>query len=397
MLAVLAVGEIASTTTLLVGAGLLIRSLYELRHVDPGFAAASVLTARVDLPETRYSDPRRSASLADELLSRIRAEPIVAAAGAIHTLPIAGISSVRPYAVAGHTPSQDEPMAQYRIVTPGYFDALGIPVVTGRDFGERDGADAPLAIIVSESLARQIWRDGRAVGERMTFAGAPDLWGQVVGVVGDVRHHGLDRPPSPTMYWPAAQVERTESRTLARGLRTMTLVVKTSGATAAAVDSVRRQLAAVDPTVALRDVRTMDSIVRGSFAQRGFTTVLAITLSALALALAVVGVYGVLSYLVGRRTHEFAVRTALGARPREVMALAARRGILLVSAGLVMGLVGGLAASRLMGNLLFGVGAGDPATFVAVSLLIAVVGLLACSVPAIRAARGEPSHALRAD
>jgi predicted permease len=398
-LAALVIGEVALAATLLASTGLLVRSVDRLLRVDPGFAPERLLTAGVALPEVRYGPAARSAAFYEELLGRVRSVPGVAAAGAIHMIPLAGQGSVRPFAVRGvaSDPASPPLIAEYRIVTPGLFAALGIPLVAGRDFDERDLAGPP-AVIVSEGLARTAFAPGRAIGGGITFGGSAELWGEVVGVVGDVRHFRLDAPAPPTMYWSAAQVDRARSVTLARAARGMTLVVRTaSGATAAVSAAVPRNVRLADPAVPVPEVRSMEAILRDSVRPRSFTALLGVTLSSLSLLLALLGVYGVLSYVVGRSTQEFAVRLALGARPGEVAALAARRGARLVGAGLALGLVGGLGAARALGNLLFEVAPDDAATFLAVLALLAAVAGVACGLPAARASRVDPAVALRAE
>jgi putative ABC transport system permease protein len=393
---VLVVGEIALAVVLVVGVGLLLRSFWSVTRVDPGFQPAHVLSARIAMPERRYDDPGVLA-FTDAVLARLAALPGVTAVGATHALPLSGTNSVRPFVVAGRPlpPEGHEPTAGYRIVTPDYFRAMGIALVAGRPFGSADAGEAPPVVIVNQSFARSVWGDRSPMGARVTVGGRPDIWGEVVGVVRDVRHEALDGGAEPEMYWLYSQAWMDSTPTLLRWRRQMTLVVRGAGEPAALAGTVRRAVLELDPDQAVSGVRTMDELVESALAPRWFQLLMLAQLAALALTLATLGIYGAVATSVGERTRELGLRVALGAGPRAIRALVLGQGARLAIPGLAIGAAGALASTRLLARFLYGVRGEDPWTYAAVAALLVVVTLLACWLPARRATQVDPMITLR--
>jgi predicted permease len=289
----------------------------------------------------------------------------------------------------------EEPTADYRLVTPGYFRAMGIPLLRGRGFRPEDAGDAAPVVVVNESFARSVWGGRDPVGRRITVGGLPDVWGEVVGVVRDVQHTGLDRGRGPEMYWLYSQGWVDSSQTLRRSRRKMSLVIRGAGEPSALVGMVRRALLDVDGGEAVSGMRTMEDLVDASLAPRWFQLLLLGQLAALALTLAALGIYGAVAYAVGERTRELGVRVALGASPPAIRRLVLGQGAWLAGLGLAIGAICAIAATRALSSFLFEVGSTDPVTYVAVAALLAAVTLLACYVPVRRATRLDPAAALR--
>jgi putative ABC transport system permease protein len=387
----LVVAELALGLALLVGAGLLIRTLGSLQRVDPGFRTAGVASGRVIFPTAQYAEPERVAALLDEIVARIEAVPGVEAAGAVSVLPLSGSQSDVSYGVEGRMPPVgEEAAADLRVATPGYFEALEIPLLRGRLPRPGDDAQAPRVAVVSEELARRAFPDEDAVGRRMRVGGVRDPespWWTVVGVVGGVRDNTLARVPDPEIYLPMAQ----------QPSRVMRLVARSAAGAEVAADALRRAVEEVDRTLPVAQLGSVEETVRATLAPERFVTGLLAAFAGVALALAAVGLYGVMAYSVGQRTREIGVRMALGARPREVLALVLGQGAALLAGGL---LAGGLAAwglSRFLRGLLYGVEPYDPATFAATAALLGATALAASYLPARRAARVDPSVALRGE
>ena len=385
----LVAAEIALTMVLLVTAGLMTRSLGQLLRVDAGFDAQHVLTARVALSGAAYDSAERQQRFFETLIDRVRARPEVLSAGAVRNLPLAG-GGTNTFRVEG-LPAPDparRPEATMRGVAGDYFQAMAIPVVAGRAFTNRDRADTPLVVIVSAGLARRLFGDAsRAIGERLRFYAFPESAWTIVGVAGDVKTGRLDADAPPTIYY--THLQGAENR--------MSIVARTVRDPARLAGVVRREAHALDPTVAVYDVRTMEQQVARSpavFARR-LPLRLVGAFAVAALALAVVGIYGLVAYTVGQRTQELGIRIALGAQRRNILALVLREGVLLAAVGVSIGIVVALWATRTLGSLLYGIGAADPPTYAAVASLLGAVAVAASYLPARRAARVDPMVALR--
>jgi putative ABC transport system permease protein len=385
----LVVAEVALSLMLLIGAGLMVRSFVELMRVPSGLSAANVLTMNLALPGLKYTKYEQVAGFYAQALEKIAAVPGVEAVGATTTLPLGGGDQTTEVLVVGRPapPAGQRPEVSFRDISPDYFRALGIPLLRGRTFTARDDKGAPGVAILNETMARRLFGEPEAaLGQRLT-----DVDGkgerEIVGLVGDVRHAGLDAEPKAEMYVPFAQ-ESSSS---------MTLVVRTASDPASFVPAIRAQLLAVDKDQPIYNVRTMEEVVSESVSQRRLTMLLFGLFAALALALATIGIYGVMSYSVSQRTHEIGVRLALGAQRRDVLRLVIADGMTLTLGGVVLGLAAAFALTRLLASLLYGVTTTDPATYAAISLLLAAVALLACYLPARRAMKVDPLTALRAE
>ena len=396
----LVVGEFALALVVLACAGLLVRSFARVLEERPGFDARGVLTMRLVLPESKYKSYDAHRAFYENLFARLRGLPGVEAVGANNLLPFNGSGGSRGFLIEGRPvpPGQPHPEEQLRFVTPGYFEALRVPLLRGRDLTERDVAGGTRVALVSRSMAERHWPGEEAIGKRFAYANirrgsehAPE-WIEIVGVVGDVKHRGLDIDPRPEIYVPVYQPLFTNRPTPPLSLY---VAVRTKGDPAALAPSVRREVAAVDPEQPLANVRTMEERVAGSVAERRFNMTLLGVFACVALALAAVGVYGVMAYAVARRTHEIGVRVALGAQRGDVVRLVLRQGMWLALAGVGCGVALAYAATRLMQGLLYGVSPTDPLTFAGVSALLAAAALLACLVPARRATKVDPMIALR--
>jgi putative ABC transport system permease protein len=390
--------EVALAVVLVSGAALLGRTLAHVTAVDTGFRADGVVAMRVALPSTRYSEGPRVDAFYRALLDRVRSIPGARAAGTVHALPLSGNTSVRPYTVEGGPAGDARPVAHYRIVTPGYFEAMRIPLHAGRTFTDKDTADRPLVVIVNETLRRQAWGDRNPVGSRITFGGATDRWGEVVGVIADVRHFGPGAPAAAEMYWPLPQIEAVPSETLRRLRRQSTLVVSAqSGDPLALVGEVRAAVRSVDPDQPIADVRTMTSLISSSlWLSRAATWLLAV-LGGSALTFALLGVFGASAYAVAQRRRELAVRLALGAAPgvvtRAVLAGALRAAVV----GIAIGLALAIALRQSVAAMLVGIEATDPPTLAVVAAALIVFTAIASWIPARRAGRIDPMQALRVE
>jgi putative ABC transport system permease protein len=385
----LVAGEIAIAIVLLAGAGLLLESLTRLLAVDPGFRAEGVLTTEITLPRRKFRTLEGSAAFIESYLAGLRALPGVEAAGAAMGLPMGSIYNYFEFRIAGEAPTGAAPYAGYTSVTPGYFEALGIPLRDGRSFDSRDSREAPKAVIISEPMARQYFAGRSPIGRRLRInnGGADWLEGEIVGVVGGVRHENLAQPPRVELYVPLAQNPLPVASILVRSRLPREPLVK----------AMRQTLKSLDRDLPIYRIRTMEEVVLETAAEpraRGFLTAL---FAGTALLLASLGIYSVMSYTVSRRTQEIGIRMAVGSTPGGIVGM-----ILLGSSRMVLlGMAAGLAISavlgRLLSHLLFGISAFDVAVLAKVCGILLAVALAASSVPAWRAARIDPLGALRQD
>lgn len=380
----LVVSEIALASLLLVGAGLTLRSFQTLLHAEPGFKAEGLVTAFVSLPQARYGGDGKQVAAFEEIERRFRSLPGVRSVAATSHLPLSGQDSRGGVAIEGRTPTPDTPTrAHPRAVTPEYFQTMGIPLKDGRPFSAADHTDAPRVAIVNETMARRYWPNTSPVGKRMRMGGG--AWQEVVGVAGDVKHWGLERPVNPEVYFPQAQ----------RVWDGLTFVISTETTPASLVGPMREQLRAVDPDLPLSMLRTMDEVAARSVAERRATMMVLAIFGVLALILAAAGIYGVTAHLVTLRTAEIGIRMTLGARPVDVLRLVLREGASQAALGLAIGLGGAVLVMRTFRTMLYGVGPADPLTLLAVAGILSATTLLACVLPARRAMRVDPVHALR--
>ena len=384
----LVVAEIALSLVLLVGAGLLAQSFLNLRGVDPGFQPQDVLTLRVSLPRSSYSEPEQRVAAFRELERRVRATPLVEAGGFIYDIPMSADREGTSFTIEGDPPPGpgEGRIINYSFVTPGYFEAMGIRLHRGRHFSERDEAGAPEVVAVNESLASRFFAERDPLRARIHLGSPQQAPRRIVGVVANVKHDSLDRDPMPMVYVPYYQAARA---------RSMSMAVRGAAPPAQLLSSVRAQVRGFVAGASIYDVKTMRQIVSESLARSRFSALLLGGFAMVALALAAVGIYGVISFTVARRTAEIGIRTAMGARPRQVVGMVLGHGMSLALTGVGVGLVAALALTRVLQSLLFAVTAQDPLTFAALSGVLVGVAALACWLPARRASRIDPMVALR--
>jgi putative ABC transport system permease protein len=385
----LVVTEIALALLLLVGTGLMVQSFRRLQEVDPGFNPDGVLTARLALSRAN-PDTARVIGFFRELVERAEALPGVTAAAAVSYLPLGADGARYAFSVEGQPPleTQLRPRTEFNVVTPGYFATMEIPLLQGRDLAERDRWESPAVVVVNQSLARRFWPNESAIGKRLTL-GEPEEggWMTVVGVVGDVKQRSLATESRPQMYGSQAQV----------GLPEMALLVRTAMDPSALAPAIRGIVATLDPTVPVSDIRSLTRVKGASIATDRFRAIVLATFALVALALAAIGVYGVISYGVVQRSQEIGIRMALGARRAEIIRLVVGEGMLTVAVGIVLGVLAAAGLARFLASLLYAVQPDDPAIFVAISCLIAAVALAACVLPARRAMQVDPAGTLRAE
>jgi putative ABC transport system permease protein len=393
----LVVAEMALAVTLLAGAGLLLRSFVKLQAVDPGFHTQQALTFELSLPDVRYRADDARIAFFDELLPRLRALPGVRAAGAVMGLPLTGLEFIISFEVAGRPPAppSQRPSMQVRVATPDYFTAIGIPLQRGRLFTDDDRQGTTKVVLITEAAARTFFPNEDPIGKQITLGwGRRDdagqrlrAGGEVVGIVGDVKEAGLDEENPPQIYLAHRQWPVTS----------MSVLLNTTTPPASLTNAVRAQVHAIDPNLPLANVRTLDEIVARSISQPRFYMLLLAIFAGVALTLAAIGIFGVLSYAVAQRTREIGIRMALGAQARTVLGLVVRQAMVLVLIGVVVGTAAALLLSRTMDGMLFAVTPSDPLTFASVAGVLLGVALLASFVPARRATRVDPVVALRAD
>jgi putative ABC transport system permease protein len=383
---VLIASEVALALMLLVGGGLLLRTVWQLNHVDPGFDVRNALAVTIQLPQKKYAGPPQMTRFAEQLVQQVSTQPGVEATGVarilpiVHDLPTGFYFEGRP-----REKDNDLPQTNYSAVSPGYFKAMGIPLIAGRAFTETDAQDAPRVAIVSQTLAQRYFPNGDAIGKRINVNTGPESYREIVGIVGNVKQNGLTRETKPHTYEPFAQAPN----------QFMTLIVRSTSDPASLVPAIRSQVLALDSELPLQRVTTLDRMIANSIRQQRFTSRVLSVFAAVALLLAAAGLYGVISYSVAQRTHELGIRVALGAQVKDVMQLVLRQGMAMVVVGEVIGIIGAFALTRLLGGLLFGVTPTDAVTFVAVTIGLTIVALLACYIPARRATKVDPLVALR--
>jgi predicted permease len=388
---VLVVGELALSVVLLIGAGLLIRSFARLQNVQPGFNPRNLLTFELTLRSQRYANSQTALNTYRQLWDRFDHLPGVAFSGGITELPLTQSLAWTPITVEGRTPPAGEKFinADSHVVGGHYFQAMEIPLHAGRFFNEDDKLGNPRVVIVDERMAREFWPNEDPIGKRIHVVQlqSDDPWQTIVGVVGRVKHESLDSNPRMTFYLPQTQTPSRE----------MTITLRSGGDPRALASAVKKELWAIDSDIPMFAVRTMTQIVDESLARRRFLMVLLGLFACVALALGVIGIYGVMAYLVNQGTRELGIRIALGASQRDILRLVIRQGMALALTGAAIGLAGALALTRLMQSLLFGVNATDALTFGSIPLLLILSALLACYVPARRAARIDPMVSLRSE
>lgn len=383
----LLVSQVALALVLLISATLLIRSLRNVQRVDPGFSRTNVLTLKLSLPWERS---QQAPDFYGRTLQRLEELPGVQSAGAINFLPLNASSTPLGFTIVGGSQAAEARLlSEFRIVTPGYFNTLGIPLQRGRNFEMRDAADAPLVVLVNDTFARRFFGSDDPVGQQLIFPGGASgpVTKQIVGVVGSVHHGGLDKEPVPEIYLAHAQSPWPS----------MSLAIRSAVAAETLAPMVQRALYAIDPSVPAFDIQTIDERLNSSVAERRFNMWLLASFAAIALSLAAIGIYGVIAYGVSQRTREVGIRLALGAQRWDVLRLVLGEGFRLTAFGIALGLGAAFVARRVIANLLFGVTPADPLTFGAMTVLLGAIALLACWLPARRATRVNPIEALRSE
>jgi len=380
--------EIALALVLLIGSGLMIRSFVRLQSVDPGFDAKNLLTVKLLLPASKYGEDPQCKAFFKQLTERVQALPGVRSVGTVSYLPIAGLGAATGFNIEGRPPLPpgQQLTGDVRVVDGGYFHTMGIPLLQGRTFDDRELTDESHVVVINETMARDYFPGEDPIGKRVTIDMKDEnVPSKIIGVVRDARYVGLDTAVRPMTYWPYPELVYSG----------MTLVVRTEGEPLALAEAVRREVLAIDNDQPIADVRTMEAWVSDSVSKARFSTMLLGIFAGVALLLAAVGIFGVMSYAVSERTHEIGLRMALGAQTSDVLALVVRQGMVLALIGVGIGLGAAFVLTRVLASLLYGVSATDPLTFAAIAVLLASVALLACYLPARRAAKVDPMVALR--
>lgn len=388
---ILVVAEIALAMMLLNSGAIVLLSFQNLVAVNPGFRASGVMTSRVVLSRSKYGEPERNIAFYNELLERVRSHPEVQSAAVISKLPLSGDTTDIAIEVEGYIPPVPGMIAyeQERIISPDYFQCMKIPILQGRDFLNTDTADGPGAVIISDSLAKKYLPNGNPVGKRIRRGGvgSDSDWSTVVGVVGDIRHFGLEKEIQPMIYFPYTQVPERESR----------IVARISGNPRAMADLIQQQVHSIDKDLAVFQIQSTEQTVQESIAQPRFNLYLIATFSLLAVVLACIGIYGVISYTVSQRTQEFGIRIALGARSKDILSILLKEGLLLVCGRLLIGSLAAMPVGRLISSLLFQVNPNDPAAHTVVAVMLMVIALGACLAPGLRATRIDPARMLKSE
>jgi predicted permease len=387
----LVISEVSLACVLLIGAGLMLRSFLNQLHLDPGFQQEHVLTASISLPHEGYRTSEATGHFYEQLVADLSALPGVESAGAGSDLPWTGWDeNTGGFTIEGKKAPPNQPFhARYHMATPGYFRALGVPLVSGRLFSEGDDAKAPPVVIINRAMAERYWPGEDVVGKRMTFEDAPKEtdWMRIVGVVGDIKDQPNSPRAEPGFWWPELVAPNPN----------MSIVMRSSGNPELLADALRNEVKRLDPTLAVADVQVMDRIVETSVATPRFAFVLVGMFAGLAILLAAIGTYGVIAYSVSQRTAEFGLRMALGAQQSGVLRLVLTQAVKLTLAGTILGIAVSLVLARVLKTLIFNVSPTDPATYAAVGLIVVVVALIACYIPAYRATQADPMNALRSE
>ena len=386
----LAAGELALALVLLIGCGLMLRAFWKLRQVNAGLNPSNVITMRVALPRGAYTTSDKIDALWTRLEDRITHLPGVQAAGLVNGLPPLRPPNMNDTDIEGFVAKKDGPIQNvdyYNVVSKDYFKAMGIRLMAGRLLDDHDRMNAPDVVVINQTMAQTFWPGQDAIGRRIR-PGSTDPWCTIVGIVENTKNAGLDHPAGTEIYLPYAQKQGS-------GAGNMYVVLRTKGNPLNMVGTVRRELNELDPTLPIANIRLMDDVLSEAQAQPRFLTVLLSLFSSVALAIATIGIYGVISFAVARRTREFGVRIMLGAKPTDVLRLVMKQGAWLAFVGIGAGLIAAFGLTRLMSRLLFGVSAADPATFLVVTAVLVSIALLACYVPAHRATKVNPVSTLR--
>ena len=389
MRAALVAGEMAIALMLLIGAGLLIKSFVRLESVAPGFQPDRILSMRVSLTSKRYANPEQTSAGLLEMVHRVERVPGVASVGSIQFPPLSGLDSATGFWTASRPKPKpgDEPVTGVSIVTPGYFATMGIPLIRGRTFSERDRAGSPQVAVVSQTLARQQFPGVDPIGQRIFVQWGRQTPYEIVGVVGDVKHDRLDSDSGPNVYFPDAQEPNGGG----------TLVIRTAANPMKLAPTIEQVIHAYDSDQAIADIQPLDVFLSQSVARPRFQSVLIASFAGLALLLAAIGIFGVMSYSVAQRSHEIGIRVALGAQSNQILRLVVGQGLLLALIGAAAGLAGAFALTRYLRSLLFEVSPTDPWTFIAVPLVLCTVALAASYLPARKAMEVDPMQALRCE
>ncbi len=381
----LVISEVALSMILLICAGLMIRSFVELLQSDFGVRSTGVLTMQVSLPNEKYTPPEQRINFYEELLGRLSALSTVSKVGAVSHLPMGGSTTSRSLVSAGQSlfAKGKQPSIDYRSVTPGYFEAAGTQILRGRNFSGQESFESPRVVLVNEAFAKRFFANQEATGQQIKIDEGKPL--EIIGVTANVMNDDMDNLAEPSMYVPYKQDP----------FRGMFLVISTSSDPASLTPAVRSEVSAIDKTPPVFNVKPMGQVIDERLSPKRLATFVFMVLAGIALLLAAVGIYAVMSYAVSQRTHEIGVRMALGAQPRNILHLVIRYGLRLTAIGLAIGLVGAFAVTRALSKVLYGVTSTDVLTFAGISLLLALIALLACYIPARRATKVDPMVALR--
>ena len=393
---ILVVAEVALSLVLLIGAGLMIRSLHQLQNVPPGFESHGVLTMTAAVSRSKFPEPDQQINFFRQVLQRVRALPGVESAGVVDDVPLDNGGSHQPISIEGQpvVAMADQPEVDVRLISPGYMQSMHIPIVRGRDFSNQDVVGRPASVLISQSMAQHFWPGEDAIGKRLTLTFSPDHVREVVGVVGDVKLDSLDQArPSTTLYVPLDQLSKSSA--FVWGSFPMTLVVRSTTAPGSMVSAVTNAMHEVDHDMPIRDIFTMDDLVRSSLSEPRLNMFLLGVFASLAVLLAAIGIYSVLSYSVRQRVPEIGIRLALGARLSDVLRMVVVEGMKPALLGVGIGITAALALGKVVASLVYQVKPSDPVTFAAVAGLLGLIALLACVVPAYRASKVDPVVALR--